>query len=158
MGVYAKYDGIDGQCTKDAHDKWIDVLSVDWGCHRPGGGTTGQARHKSAAMVDDMTITMDYEKAAPKLQESMLMGKVIPKLELEMTTTYGDGAESLFLKYELKNVMVTSFQTSAQQQGAPTVVVSNNFEEIKVTYTEYDTAGKKGGNAETTFNVAKGVK
>ena len=20
------------------HDKWIDVLSIDWGSHKPGGG------------------------------------------------------------------------------------------------------------------------
>ena len=53
--VFAKYDGVDGESvdaqtaelklgtdgskTKDAnHDKWIDVLSIDWGSHKPGGG------------------------------------------------------------------------------------------------------------------------
>lgn len=27
--AYVKYDGIDGESKDDAHDKWIDVLSVD---------------------------------------------------------------------------------------------------------------------------------
>lgn len=44
------------------------------------------------------------------------------------------------------------------EAGPPTVVVGNNFEEVKVTYTEYDSDGKKGGNAETTWKVEKGEK
>ena len=41
------------------------------------------------------------------------------------------------------NVMVTSFELSGNtEDGVPTVVVGNNFEEIKITYTEYDDAGE----------------
>ncbi len=28
--TYAKYDGIDGEATDSHHDKWIDILSVDF--------------------------------------------------------------------------------------------------------------------------------
>lgn len=37
--AYAKYDGIDGEAKDSHHDGWIDVLSVDWGTHKPGGGS-----------------------------------------------------------------------------------------------------------------------
>jgi hypothetical protein len=37
--AYAKYEGIDGEVKDSGHDGWIDVLSVDWGTHKPGGGT-----------------------------------------------------------------------------------------------------------------------
>ena len=157
MAIFAKYDGIDGQSLNAEHDKWIDVLSADWNCHRPGGSTTGQARQKSSAVVDDFVISMDFEKAAPKLQEAMLMGKIIPKLEIEHTASYG-GAHEVYLKFELKNVMVTNVGFNGNGEGIPSVVLSNNFEEIKVTYTQYNEAGEKQGNTETTFNVAKGTK
>jgi len=160
MAVFAKYDGIDGESDDDKHGKWIDVLNVDWGIHRPGGGATGQSRRRGAAIVEDMTLTMEYEKASPKLQEQCLEGKVIPKLEIEQTATYG-GARATYLKYELKNVMITSIQVNASgndEAGPPTVSIGNNFEEVKVTYTEYDSAGSKKGNIEYNWKVEKGAK
>lgn len=157
MAVFAKFDGIDGESKDSNHDKWIDVLSVDWGAHKPGGGATGQSRRRGAAVVEDMTVTMEYEKAAPKLQEKCLKGEIIKKLEVEMTATYG-GSRATYLKYELKNVMITSYQTNASgnDEAPPTVVLGANFEEIKVTYTEYDDEGKSGGKVETTYKVEKG--
>ena len=157
MAAFAKYEGIDGESKDSNHDKWIDVLSVDWGVHKPGGGATGQSRRRGAAVVEDMTLTIEYEKAAPKLQEKCLKGGIIPKLEVECTATYG-GARETYLKYELKNVMVTAVQVNASgndEAGPPTVVMQNNFEEIKVTYTEFDDEGSSKGNVETEFKVEK---
>jgi type VI secretion system secreted protein Hcp len=159
MGVFAKYDGFDGESKDENHDKWIDVLSIDWGIHKPGSGTTGQSRRRGAAVVEDITLTMEYEKASPKLQEKCLKGEVIPLLEIEQTATYG-GARATYLRFELKNVMITSYQMNASgndEAGPPTVTVGNNFEEIKVTYTEYDDAGSSAGNVETEFKVEKGA-
>jgi len=157
MAVFAKYDGFDGESKDDNHDKWIDVLSIDWGAHKPGGGSTGQSRRRGAAIVEDITLTIEYEKASPKIQEKCLKGEVIPKLEIEQTATYG-GARATYLKYELKNVMITSYQVNASgnDEVPPTVVVGNNFEEIKVTYTEFDDEGSSAGNVEYEFAVEKG--
>lgn len=158
MAVFAKYDGIDGESNDANHGKWIDVLSVDWGAHKPGGGATGQSRRRGAAIVEDMTLTIEYEKAAPKLLEKHLAGEVIKKLEVECTATYG-GARATYLKYEMKNVSVTSFNTNASgndMAGPPTVSVANNFEELKITYTEYDDEGSSKGNVDMQFKVEKG--
>ena len=155
MAVFAKYDGIDGESQDANHDNWIDVLSFDWGAHRPGGGSTGQSRRRGAAVVEDLVLAIDYEKASPKLLEKCLKGEIIPKLDVELTATYG-GARATYLKYELKNVMVTSYQVNASgndEAGPPTVVVANNFEEIKVTYTEFDDTGAARGNIETEHKV-----
>ena len=86
-------------------------------------------------------------------------GEVIPKLEIEQTANYG-GSRATYLKYELTNVQVTAFDVNASgnDESPPTVTIANNFEEYKVTYTEYDSEGNKGGNAETTWKVEKGEK
>lgn len=157
MAAYMKYEGIEGESRKTNHVKWIDVLSFDWGIHRREPGQTGQSRRRGAAVVEDLTLTMVYEKAAPKLQEKCLKGEVIPKLEIEFTALSGR-TRATYLKYELKNVMITSFQTNASgtdESGPPTVVIGNNFEEVEVTYTEYDREGKSKGNVETEFKVEK---
>lgn len=159
MSVFAQYDGIQGECTDQNHDKWIDVLSIDWGAAKPGGGATGQSRRRGGAVVEDLVLTMEYEKASPKIQEKCLKGEVIPKLVIEQTATYG-GARATYLNYELTNVMITSYQVSASgndDAGPPTVVIGNNFEKIKVTYTEFDEAGGSKGNVEYEFDASKGA-
>jgi len=156
--AFAKYDGIDGESTDSKHDKWIDLLSVDWEAHKPGGGATGQSRRRGGAVVEDMTLTMEFEKSSPILQGKMLSGEVIPRLLIELTATYG-GSRATYLTYELTNVMITSFQKSAStnENGNPTLIIGNNFEEIKVTYTEFDDAGSSKGNTEAEYKVGKGT-
>jgi len=160
MAVFAKYDGVDGEAKDDKHKKWVDVLAIDWGMHKPGGGATGQSRRRGGAVIEDVTLTVEYEKATPKLQEKCLMGEVIPKLEIEQTATYS-GNRATYLKYELKNVMITSCQVNASgndDAGPPTVVLGNNFEEVKVTYTEMDKDGSNKGNVEYNWKVEEGTK
>ena len=153
MAAFLKYDGIDGESKDANHQKWIDVLSIDWGAQRPGGS----ARRRRGAAVDDMVVTIEYEKAAPKLQEKCLKGEVIPKVEIELTATYG-GARATYLRYELENVLVTSYGTNASgndEAGPPTVVVANNFEAVKVTYTEYGDDGSSLGSVESSYKVKR---
>jgi len=157
LPVFAKYDGIDGESQDANHDKWIDVLSIDWGTMHKESAKKNRA---ATNVIQDMVITMDFEKASVKLLEASFFGKVIPKLEIEQTANFG-GARATYLKYELTNVQVTAFDVNASgndEAGPPTVVVGNNFEEIKVTYTEFDDTGGVKGNAETTWKVEKGEK
>lgn len=157
--VFAKYDGVDGESKDTNHDKWIDVLSIDWGIHRPGGGMTGATRRRGAAVVEDLTLTIEYEKATPKLQEKCLKGEIIPKLEIEQTSTYG-GARATYLKYELTNVLITSVKMRAEAGDdgeTGTVVVGCIFDEIKVTYTEIDReSGRAKGNVEYSWKIEEG--
>ena len=154
--VFAKYDGIDGESAVDpSHDQWIDVLSIDWGMHRPGASS----RRRGSVVVEDLRLTIDYDKASPKIAEKCLRGEVIPKLEIDLTATYGE-SRAVYLRYELKNVQITSYQINASgndEAGPPTVVVGNNFEEIKVTYTEYDSEGSSKGNTEYQWRVEEGA-
>lgn len=154
--IFAKYDGVDGESQDANHDKWIDVLSMQWAVESPTGPETGVSRRRGAPIIDDLVLTYNYDKSTPKLVEKLLKGEVIPKLEIELTSTYG-GARATYLKYELKNVAITGYRINAAADGGPpTVVLANNFEEIKVTYTEYDNEGNKKGNVEYSWNVEKG--
>jgi len=100
-------------------------------------------------------LTFDYEKASPKLLEKCFKGAIIPKLEVELTATYG-GQRSTYLRYELTNVGCESYQVGGYADGTrPTVVVAHNFEEIKVTYTEFDNEGQAKGKVETTIRPEK---
>lgn len=160
MALFIKFDGIDGECKDNDHKGWSDVLSFSWGLHKAGAGATGQTRRRGVVTVEDVVLTKEYDKSSPKLAEAICNGKVFPKVEIHDTTTYGDGNRAVFLKYELKNVMVSSFSVSGAGAGdaVPTESLSLNFEEVKQTYIEYDAKGGKKGNVEMGWKVEEGTK
>jgi type VI secretion system secreted protein Hcp len=155
---FLKIDGIDGESMDKDHKGWSNILSFAHSLHQPGGGATGQSRRRGAVVVEDLICTKELDKSSPKIQEALSQGKVFPKVELELTTS-GSGARQTYYKYELKNVMITSYNISGQSgDGVPMEEVAFNFEEIKVTYTEYDSNGRKKGNVEYEWKVEKGSK
>ena len=83
---------------------------------------------------------------------------VFPKVEIDCTASYTDAGRVTYYRYELTNVMVTSYNVSGsgQAEDVPVEDFSLNFEEIKVTYTENDNAGKKKGNVEYSWKVEEG--
>ena len=160
MALFIKFDGVDGECNDKDHKGWSDLQSFSWGLHKAGAGATGATRRRGVVTVEDVVVTKQYDKSSPKLAESVCMGKVFPKVEIHDTTTYGDGNRAVFLKYELKNVMVTSHNVSAAGSGdaVPTDSLSLNFGEVKQTYVEYDAKGGKKGNVEMNWKVEEGTK
>ncbi len=153
-GWFAKYDGIDGESNDENHDRWIEILSYEWGVEKPSA-TIGDSRRRGAAIVNDLVVEFDYEKASPKLLEKCFKGEVIPTLEIELTASFG-GARATYLRYEMKNVLCTMYNVGGYADGSPpTVLIANNFEEIKVTYSEYDDEGAFKGNVETEIKVEK---
>jgi len=159
MALFIKFDGVDGECNDKDHKGWVDLLSMSWGAHKAGGGATGQTRRRGVATVEDIIVTKEFDKSTPKLAEAVLSGKVFPKVEVHNTATYGD-ARATFLKWEFKNAIVTSFNTSAAGAGdaVPVDNFSINFEEIKMTYAEYDSTGKKKGEVPVGWKVEEGEK
>jgi len=155
--AFVKYEGIDGESKDANHEGWSDILSVTERISKPASAT-GQTRRRGAVVFEDILIQMEMDKASIKLREKLARGEVIPKVEIEFTATYG-GARATYFKYELKNVLITSYQTNASgndEAGPPSDQVTLNFEEIKWTYTEFDDTGASQGNVEAEFNVEKG--
>ena len=159
MALFIKFDGVDGECNDRDHKGWSDIMSFSWGLNKAGAGATGQTRRRGVATVQDVSCTKEYDKASPKLAESICTGKVFPKVEIHDTATYAEN-RATFLKYELKQVLVTSHQVSAAGGGdaVPLESFSLNFEEIKQTYVEYDAKCSKKGNVEMTWKVEEGEK
>ena len=150
--IFIKFEGVDGESKDDDHYKWIDVESVQWGVRQPEGAI-GASRRRGDVIVEDITITKELDKSSPKLQEKCLKGQVIPKLEIEVTSTYG-GYRATYYRYELKNVIITSYNVeSGSGEDRPTDTFTVNYEEIKNTYTEYDEEGSSKGNVEWEFKL-----
>ena len=137
---YAKFDGVDGESTDDSHKDWINLLSVDWGMHQSEAGAT---RRSSRIIMDDFVITKMADKTTPILTEPICKGEGFKKVEIELCKNNA-GEQHCYLRYELKNVFITSYQIggSAEGDSVPTEQLSLNFEEIKTTYIPLDEAGR----------------
>ncbi len=150
--AYIKYDGIDGEARDSSHQGWVDLLSFGQGIHKPGGGATGQSRRRGA-LVQDVTATMRIDSASPELFIKASKGEVFPRVEVDLCEGTPSSAcepidvtpQHCYLKYELSNVLITSYQINASGNDERGMVdVALNYEEIKVTYTEApDSCGEK---------------
>ncbi|WP_372895419.1 Hcp family type VI secretion system effector [Stieleria sp.] len=158
MAAYIKFDGVDGECKDKDHKGWSDLLSFSQAVHQPGGSATGATRRRGDVIMEDISCTKELDKSSPKIAESVCKGKVYPKVEIDVTASYTDAGRVTYYRYELTNVLVTSYSIggAGQSESVPTEDFSLNFEEIKVTYTENDSKGKKKGNVEYTWKVEEG--
>ncbi len=158
MAAYIKFDGVDGEAQDKDHKGWSDIASFSQGLHQPGGAATGATRRRGDVIMDDIAVSKELDKASPKISEAVCKGKVFPKVEIQLTASYTDAGRVTYYAYELKNVLVTSYNIggSGQSEDVPMEDFSLNFEEIKVTYTEVDNTGKKKGNVEYSWKVEEG--
>lgn len=157
--AYIKFDGVDGESLDKDHKGWSDLVSFSQAIHQPGGSATGATRRRGDVIMEDLTCAKELDKSSPKIAEAICKGKVFPKIEIVLTRDTDSGPVAYY-RYELTNVMVTSYQVGVklneEGQEVPMEDFSLNFEEIKVTYTEVDTRGGKKGNIEYSWKVEEG--
>jgi type VI secretion system secreted protein Hcp len=158
MAAYIKFDGVEGEAQDKDHKSWSDLLSFNQGLTQPGAGATGPTRRRGDVIVEDIACVKELDKSSPKIAEAVCKGKVFPKVEIHLTASYTDAGRQTYFAFELKNVLVTSYNISGdgQSESVPTETFSLNFEEMKNTYTETDNAGKKKGNVEYSWKVEEG--
>ena len=152
--IYADFEGIDGESKSDDHDKAVEILSFNFNLHSPSA-SVGATRRRGDVVLEDIILVKRIDKATPKLQEAVAMGRVITVVEIEFTKRV-DGTEVTYLRYELKNVMVTSYQSTVDACGLAYDNLTLNSEEVKITYTEIGEDGSKMGNVEWSWKVEEG--
>jgi type VI secretion system secreted protein Hcp len=158
MPWYVKFDGVDGSSTAKNHIHWTNAANVNLQGHRAGGGGTGVGRVGGKMHMEDISIGILNDRGTPKLLEAAVKGKVFKKVEIHGTATFGDAGEQVYIKIELENVMITSYQMGVLDNNAATddISLSINFEKYKTTFTEYTADGRKGGNVEYSWKVEDG--
>ncbi len=101
-------------------------------------GATSARQHKP------ITITKAVDKASPMLQRASISGKVFPKVEIHVSASNYGGSRATYLKYELKNVMITSYQTASTTAGDVAMEeIALNYESIKTLEDKPKRAKKK---------------
>lgn len=134
VAAYIKFDGVDGESTSSDHKGEIEIQSFSWGVQRTDLASSGaSARSKPQVSVDPLQVVASLDKATPILFTNVVTGKHIPSAVLSIDHK-GDSNPETFLKYELKDVMVSSFQARGDQGSAPQESLSLNFTAVAEKY------------------------
>ena len=160
--MFIKFDGVDGESADANHDKWIDVLSIDWGATggQPGAAAGGPPRRAASPRraagaarmeVRVLRVTKTFDKSSVKLMEACANGTQLPNMIVELTTS--EAGRTPYIRYELTNVVVSSYSLFATGD-VPTEQVTLSFAEVKWDYIEQGQRGK----VETAWKVEEGEK
>jgi type VI secretion system secreted protein Hcp len=123
--VFLHLDDVPGESTSSRHSGWIEVLSYSWGVQK----TTNLPPSLSA-----LQFQKNVDRSSPRLLLNVSTGRVFPSGLLEVLRTDDAGVRRLLIK--LKNVQITSYQTSGAADAAPQDSFSLGFSSVQWTYTE----------------------
>ena len=153
VDYFLKLDGILGESKDAKHADEIDVGAWSWGesaavSSGPGGGSGKVA-------IQDLHFTSVISKASPLLMLACASGKHIKSAVL--TARRAGKSQAEFLVITLRDVLVSSYQTSAGggEEGGPVDSVSLNFTQIEVEYKETKPDGSLGPSVKFGWDLKR---
>ncbi len=142
--IFLEIEGVEGESTVLGHGGAIEVLSWSWGVSQMstgggGGGGVTAAREKTG----HVTLIKRIDKATPLLFKRCVDGTHIPRAVVHLTREDGQ----TYLKYELKEVMVSSIMHGGDLDGdgCPDETLELTLGGTKLTHTQFDATGKPVG-------------
>ena len=158
VDMFLKIDGVDGESTDDAHDKWIEIQSYSHGVSQPVSGVSATGgRTGGRADFSNLSVVKTVDNATCDLTIKCAKGEHIPKVELELCLATGD--KHTFMKYTFEDCIVTSVSAGGTQHDEvkPTEQVSFAYGKIKWEYTPISHTGEPGSTTDRTWNLEKNI-
>lgn len=155
---HGKFDGIDGENTDVDHKDWIGILSVSHGLQQmvSEASRTG-GRSTSGAVMGDINLMKEMDKATPDLNIYCATGKHIPTVVLECCLE--SDAKHVYFRYTLTDVIISSMSVSiGGNNGKPTESLTLNAGTIKWEYTQIDDTGSAGATIDRTYSMIENKK
>ena len=136
--AFIKFEGVKGESTDKDHQGWIDVLSVQWGStSRPTSGRAAQPGRGAGTV----SITKQTDTSSAALMRYNSSGKQFEKIVIDITSY--DRSRTTYMRYELRNVMITGFEPGGSGGGVPTETITFNYDKIKIDYMPQKPSEKK---------------
>ncbi|MDR2245097.1 MAG: type VI secretion system tube protein Hcp [Treponema sp.] len=113
---FLQLDGIEGQASDKAHDKWLELISFSH------GGTQNVSIQRSGDVAGrgqflPLTFVHAVDKASPKLQLYCMNGSKIEKAVLQYCRVIG-GAQTPVYEVTLENVRVAKTLVKTIETGS----------------------------------------
>ncbi|MEM7666606.1 MAG: type VI secretion system tube protein Hcp [Pseudomonadota bacterium] len=152
VSTFLKLDGIEGEAVDDGHANEIKLSSCSFSAFNSSSyNNASKTVSKGQANMGDIAGTKEVDKTSVSLFKACASGKVIPKGVISFQSNVGDDKKIDFLKYELDNVVINSYNFSAS--GMADESFSLTYAKIKQIYDQRDEKGTSKGKVEGFFDV-----
>jgi len=131
---FLKISGIQGESTDGKHKGEIELEAFSWGeTQVPPAGSGGGGGGAGKVQIQDFQVTLRTSKASPKLLLACAKGQHFQ--EAVMVARKAGGAKHEFLKFRLREVLISSYQTGGSEQAdLPIEQLSLSFGKIEIEY------------------------
>jgi len=144
-----RIDCIEGESADARHKGYMEVQSFSWGVAQ--AASTGNSARVGKACPSDLNFSKYVDKSTPPPIGGAVGGTVIPSAVLIGLKSTGRDIPEEYLKIELKNVLVSSYQVSGASGGAASDAFSLRFGSMTVSYLPQKSDGSLGTPVVTTF-------
>ena len=159
MPAFMKLGDVQGEATDQDHQNWIIIESMSAPIHRSiPEGAKDQQRSRGETTLGDVSIVRQLDKSSTKLQEACANGTFYPEVEIHFCTTVKNKQEP-YIKYKLKDVIVSSYSFSGIHTGdpLPSEQITLAYTEVEWTYVQIDPkTGNKQGQVPAKYNPGAG--
>jgi type VI secretion system secreted protein Hcp len=156
MQIFLTLDGVKGEAQDERFNGWIDVLSWNWGMTQSGTTHMGMGGGGGKVDVDDISLTKYVDSATHEMIKYCCSGEHIASGQL-IVAKAGGGAPVDYLKIDMEDIMIASYQTGGTQYGLDRVQESLvlNFRRFQMTYTQQMADGGAGPEGQAGWEIAE---
>ena len=158
MAIFAKFGDVKGASTDGGHKDWSLCQSISAPISRSiPAGARDQQRARGETTLGDMVIVRELDKASVKLAEACATGTFFAEVDIDLTSTI-KGKSEPYLKYKLKNVIITSYSFHGTNSGdpIPSEEVTLGYTDIEWTYVVVNPqTGSVDGNVPAKYSLGQ---
>lgn len=147
VDVFLQVDGIPGESVAEKHKGEIEISSFSWGVSNT---STGRVVRPT---FDDVHVVMDTSQASPTLMKACATGQHIKKAVLFVRKSGGDSQQD-FMKIELQDVLISSYQIQAIDDASPEEEATFDFGKIVFSTTPVNPDGSAGSPISTSHDLS----
>lgn len=157
MAIYMEFEGIKGNVTAEGHDKWIELLSFNWGVSRGVSMESGRTANREATKpsISEVTVVKAMDTATSDLFKQSVTGDKGKKVTIHFCQTGGDKITT-FMEYKLENVIVSSYSVSSGGDSDPVENLSLSFTKVEMQHTEHGTDNKGASPVRVGYDLSAG--
>ncbi|MEZ5347351.1 MAG: type VI secretion system tube protein Hcp [Pyrinomonadaceae bacterium] len=153
MPVFIKFDGVDGESTKEGYVGWVEVQHFSYGISSPTDIQAGTGASAGAPTISDVTTSQMSGRHTPELDKKICAGQHFAKIEIHKCKTTGSGKLEPSFKLEMTNAFISSLSSSNGEEGPAQESTSFNAEQITREYLAQDETGALTTVGKTGYNI-----
>ncbi len=153
MGMYLKYEGVEGPITASDYKGWIEIDSFEFEVKRGEYVMLGNGTNK-ATSITGAKMTKKADGATTALMREAFRGAVREDARVRFVT--GGELVDPYLEFDFDRV-VLAYYAIETVNGAPVETFVMEYERLRSTYTPRDATGKLDAQIPAGYDLKAGT-